>query len=122
MQRSTRFQSARTRRLRTQRWSGARTLAAEVLTPYVTRSASGHRLLGGLGYVGAARGDHGAGRAYLLGFGAVVCPSGSVLTRAGTLVGLRVSGEAVPVYGICVRRDAGRQGERVAKAAANWRR
>ena len=34
------------------------------------------------------------------------------------LVGLRALGEAAPVYGICVRRDARRQGDRVAKVAA----
>ena len=36
---------------------------------------------------------------------------------AGVLVGLRALGEAAPVYGICVRRDARRQGDRVAKVA-----
>ena len=43
------------------------------------------------------------GRALGVGFDAVVCASGSALTHAGVLVGLRVLGEAVPVYGICVR-------------------
>ena len=57
-------------------------------------------------------------RALGVGFDAVVCASGSALTHAGVLVGLRALGEAVPVYGICVRRDARRQGDRVAKVAA----
>ena len=96
----------------------ARTLAAEGRTPYVIHSASGHRPLGGLGYVVAAGEIMEQAGALSLGFDAVVCPSGSALTHAGTLVGLRALGEAVPVYGICVRRDAGRQGERVAKLAS----
>ena len=53
-----------------------------------------------------------------VGFDAVVCASGSALTHAGLLVGLRALDEAVPVYGICVRRDARRQGDRVAQVAA----
>ena len=51
-------------------------------------------------------------------FDAVVCASGSALTHAGMLVGLRALGEQVPVLGICVRRDANRQGARVARVAA----
>ena len=42
----------------------------------------------------------------------------SALTHAGLLVGLRALGEQVPVLGICVRRDADRQGARVARVAA----
>ena len=41
---------------------------------------------------------------------AVVCASGSALTHAGMLVGLRALGERAPVLGICVRRDAASQG------------
>ena len=33
-----------------------------------------------------------------IGFDAVVCASGSALTHAGVLVGLRALGEAAPVY------------------------
>ena len=44
--------------------------------------------------------------------------SGSGLTHAGTLVGLRALGERVPVHGICVRRDAVQQRVRVAKRTA----
>ena len=52
------------------------------------------------------------------GFDAVVCASGSALTHAGILVGLRALGEQVPVLGICVRRDGASQGARVARVAA----
>ena len=43
----------------------------------------------------------------------MVCPTGSALTHAGLLVGLKALGNDVPVYGICVRRDAGSQVARV---------
>ena len=57
-------------------------------------------------------------RALGVGFDAVVCASGSALTHAGVLVGLRAVGETMPIYGISVRRDARRQGARVAQLAA----
>ncbi|MEP3112700.1 D-cysteine desulfhydrase family protein [Nisaea sp.] len=46
-------------------------------------------------------------------FDAVVVPSGSAATHVGTLLGLRLAGYTGPVYGICVRRDAKSQTERV---------
>ena len=96
----------------------AQALAAEGRKPYVIHSATGHAPLGGLGYVMAAEEIMEQAGALGLKFDAVVCPSGSALTHAGTLVGMRALGEAVPVYGICVRRGAGLQRERVAKLAA----
>ena len=94
----------------------AEMLAAEGRKPYVIHSAPGHAPLGGLGYVLAA--EEIAEQASGAGFDAVVCASGSALTHAGLLVGLRALGEQVPVLGICVRRDADRQGARVARVAA----
>ena len=96
----------------------ARVLADEGRRPYVIHSAPVHPPLGGLGYVLAAEEVTAQARALGVGFDAVVCASGSALTHAGVLVGLRALGEAAPVYGICVRRDARRQGDRVAKVAA----
>ena len=96
----------------------ARALADEGRRPYVIHSAPGHPPLGGLGYVLAAEEVTAQARALGVGFDAVVCASGSALTHAGLLVGLRALDEAVPVYGICVRRDARRQGDRVAQVAA----
>ena len=96
----------------------ARVLADRGRRPYVIHSAPGHPPLGGLGYVLAAEEVTAQARALGVGFDAVVCASGSALTHAGVLVGLRALGEAAPVYGICVRRDARRQGDRVAKVAA----
>ena len=96
----------------------AKALAAEGRRPYVIHSAPGHPPLGGLGYVVAAEEVMEQARALGIEFDAAVCASGSALTHAGTLVGLRALGEAVPVLGICVRRDAERQGDRVARVAA----
>ena len=92
-------------------------LAAEGRKPYVIHSASGHPPLGRLGYVLAAEESTEQARDLGIGFDAVVCASGSALTHAGMLVGLRALGEGVPVLGICVRRDAVRQGARVARVA-----
>ena len=96
----------------------AEALAAQGRRPYVMHSAPGHRPLGGLGYVLAAAEVMEQAAALGLGFDAVVCPSGSALTHSGTLVGLRALGATMPVYGVCVRRDARRQGARVAELAA----
>ena len=95
----------------------AAVLAAEGRKPYVIHSASGHPPLGGLGYVLAAEESSEQARDLGIGFDAVVCASGSALTHAGMLVGLRALGERVPVLGICVRRDAVSQGARVARVA-----
>ena len=96
----------------------ARGLADEGRRPYVIHSAPGHPPIGGLGYVVAAEEMMAQARALGVGFDAVVCASGSGLTHAGALVGLRAMGETMPVYGVCVRRDARRQRERVAQVAA----
>ena len=94
----------------------AAALVAEGRRPYVIHSAPGHAPLGGLGYVVAA--EEIVEQAPGTGFDAVVCASGSALTHAGILVGLRALGERAPVLGICVRRDAASQAARVAGALA----
>ena len=96
----------------------AEMLAAEGRRPYVIHSAPGHPPLGGLGYVVAAEEIADQARTLGVGFDAVVCASGSALTHAGLLVGLRALGAAVPVLGICVRRDAASQAARVAGVAS----
>ena len=93
-------------------------LAAQGRRPYVIRSAPDHAPLGGLGYAVAAAEVVTQARALGIGFDAVVCASGSALTHAGLLVGLRALDETAPVHGICVRRDARRQAARVAQVAA----
>ena len=96
----------------------AETLAAGGRKPYVIHSAPGHPPLGGLGYVLAAEEIVERARTLSVGFDAVVCASGSTLTHAGLLTGLRALGERTPVLGICVRRDAAGQAARVARVAS----
>ena len=95
----------------------AEALAAGGRNPYVIHSAPGHEPLGGLGYVAAAEEISDQARNLGLDFDAVVCASGSALTHAGLLTGLRALGERAPVLGICVRRDAASQAARVARVA-----
>ncbi len=82
--------------------------------PYIIPLAPGHKPLGALGYVVAAReilqqcDDRG------LAFDEVVVPSGSGHTHAGLLFGLRALGSPVVVTGICVRRPAAAQTPRIA--------
>ena len=96
----------------------AEALAAGGSKPYVIHSAPGHPPLGGLGYVLAAEEVSEQARALDIHFDAVVCASGSALTHAGLLVGLRALGQRAPVLGICVRRDAASQAVRVARVAS----
>ena len=85
--------------------------------PYVIHLGLNHPPIGGLGYAAAAvetliqynnRGDLPD---------CVVMPSGSGLTHAGFLAGARAMGWDVPVLGICVRREAELQRQRIHKRA-----
>ena len=96
----------------------AGSLADEGRKPCVIHLGVDHPPLGGLGYVLAANEVMEQARARGFGFDAVVCASGSALTHAGTLVGMRAIGETMPVHGICVRRDGSRQRPRVTQRAA----
>ena len=96
----------------------ARSLAHEGRRPYVIHLGVDRPPLGGLGYILAANESMEQARARGFGLDAVVCASGSALTHAGTLIGMRAIGEEMPVHGICVRRDASLQQARVAKRAA----
>jgi D-cysteine desulfhydrase family pyridoxal phosphate-dependent enzyme len=93
----------------------AESLRAEGKTPYVIPLGLNNPPLGALGYVSAAheilQQDE--------DFDAVVVASGSGLTHAGLLAGLRAFGSKAPVYGICVRRDAEQQQARIATVAHN---
>ena len=95
----------------------AERLRGQGRSPYVIYLSEGHRPLGALGYVEAAREI--LEQAAILGadFDGIVVPSGSGTTHAGLLVGLRAAGSEVPVYGISVRRDAKRQAERILRTA-----
>lgn len=82
-------------------------------TPYVIPLGPGHPPIGALGYVKCALelvGQLDAPDA----IDAYVVPSGSGITQGGFLVGLRALGVTAPVHGICVRRGADVQAERIA--------
>ncbi len=88
-------------------------LRAEGATPHVITLGPGHPPVGALGYVDGAR----ELVAQLAALGAspnrVVLASGSGATHAGLLVGLRLAGSMLAVTGVCVRRRAKAQWQRV---------
>ena len=81
--------------------------------PYIIPLGPGHPPLGALGYVVAAKEllEQMAARRLLID--EVVVPSGSGHTHGGLLFGLRALGSPVRVTGVCVRRNAGPQKERI---------
>lgn len=81
--------------------------------PYVIHLAPGHAPLGALGYVDAARELLSQCEEDDIDLDAVVLASGSGHTHGGMLFGLRALGSPVPVTGVCVRRDAEQQRERI---------
>jgi D-cysteine desulfhydrase/L-cysteate sulfo-lyase len=81
--------------------------------PYVVPLAPGHKPLGALGYVDAAREILGQLEAQALRIDEVVVASGSGSTHAGLLFGLRALGSGIAVTGICVRRAADIQRDRI---------
>ncbi|MDH3670508.1 MAG: D-cysteine desulfhydrase family protein [Gammaproteobacteria bacterium] len=85
--------------------------------PYVIHLSQEHPPIGALGYVDAAREILEQTAQTGTKIDLIVIPSGSALTHVGTLVGLRLLGSALPVLGICVRRDQKQQTERVLRRA-----
>ncbi len=86
--------------------------------PYVIPLSPGNPPIGALGYVKGALElvaqleDPGSVDAF-------VVPSGSGMTHGGFLVGLRALGVSAPVFGICVRREADTQAQRIANNCRN---
>lgn len=93
----------------------ARELGRQGRRPYVIPLAPGAPPLGALGYVRAAVELVDQIDCQALSVDEIVVPSGSAFTHAGLLFGLRALGRDLPVIGVCVRRDAGRQTERVSQ-------
>lgn len=91
-------------------------LKAEGKTPYVIPLGADSAPTGALGYVAAALE---LVEADLPPFDDIIVSSGSALTHAGLLLGLRALGNTTPVYGVCVRRNAEAQSARVAKRTAD---
>jgi L-cysteate sulfo-lyase len=77
--------------------------------PFVIPLGLDNKPLGALGYVNAAHEILDQGPE----FDAIVVSSGSGATHSGLLAGLRAYGSNVPVFGICVRRDAEQQKARM---------
>jgi len=86
-------------------------------TPYVIPLGADSKPLGALGYVRAAL-EVLAQIDAIGGIDEIVVASGSALTHAGLLLGLRLAGDKTSVRGICVRRDAEQQTARVLKRVA----
>ena len=86
-------------------------LKAQGEVPFVVPLAADQPPTGALGYAQAA--------VELIDqkekFDAIFVASGSALTHIGVLFGLRAMGDATPVHGICVRRDAIAQTARVSR-------
>lgn len=88
-------------------------LRSEGRRPYVIHLGIEHPPIGGLGYVEAAIETHRQLRQMGRDPSHVVIPSGSGLTHAGFLVGARAVGWSVTVLGVCVRRNAAEQHQRI---------
>jgi len=86
-------------------------LQAKGRKPYVIPLGPDNPPLGALGYVDGARELLGQAQG---GFDYLVLGSGSGLTHAGLLFGLRLLGWQGRVIGICVRRPAAAQAQRIA--------
>ncbi len=82
--------------------------------PYVVPLSPGHKPLGALGYVDAAREILGQIEDEGIRMDEIVVASGSGSTHAGLLFGLRALGSDIRVTGVCVRRDAAIQKQRIA--------
>ncbi len=91
----------------------AEALRAQGRRPYIIPLSPNAPPLGALGYVRSAMELIDQIKEQSLGIDEIVVASGSAFTHAGLLYGLRILGHDVPVLGICVRREAGRQTERV---------
>ncbi|MFT4717546.1 MAG: 1-aminocyclopropane-1-carboxylate deaminase, partial [Paracoccaceae bacterium] len=92
-------------------------LRAEGRKPYVIHLGIEHPPTGGLGYAECAAECYTQIQTTGDAPDLVVIASGSGLTHAGFLSGARAVGWDVPVYGICVRRDAAQQRARIIRRA-----
>ena len=89
-------------------------LRASGARPYFIPLSADSKPLGALGYVQAAQEVLPQIEA-IGGIDHIVVGSGSALTHAGLLLGLRLLGSDISMQGICVRRDVDQQAARVAK-------
>lgn len=93
-------------------------LAAQGRRPFVIPLSNAHMPYGALGYVEAAEETLEQLQALGIKPSLYVLPTGSASTHSGFLVGMRARGEMAPIHGICVRRDAVSQQQRVQQKTA----
>lgn len=89
-------------------------IAKEGRKAYVIPLSNAHTPYGALGYVDGAEELIGQLQAQEIEPKLFIVPSGSASTHTGFLLGARASDCAAPVHGVCVRRDAASQKQRVA--------
>lgn len=101
---------------------GSEEIAANLRTagksPYIIQLSADHKPLGALGYMRCAAEIVDQLEQSSQQVDAIVTGSGSAVTHAGILTGLRLVGSKIPVHGICVRRDSGQQTDRVQRVCA----
>lgn len=93
----------------------AQELRSEGNRPYVVYLSADHPPLGALGYVNAADEILVQIQKQRLPIEHMVIASGSSLSHSGLLLGLRALGSDIPVTGVCVRRSAKLQAQRVSR-------
>jgi len=91
----------------------AEVLKSKGKKPYVIPLSNASTPYGALGYVEAAEEILAQLASMKIKPVGIFLPTGSASTHAGLLLGLRASGCSIPVSGICVRRDAQSQQQRV---------
>ncbi len=90
-------------------------LAAQGRKPYVIPLSNAHTPYGALGYVEGGEELLDQLEERQIEPARFIVPTGSASTHSGFLLGLRARGCNVPVHGVCVRRDAQAQQQRVSK-------
>jgi D-cysteine desulfhydrase/L-cysteate sulfo-lyase len=90
-------------------------LAAEGRNAFVIPLSNANTPFGALGYVEGAEELMAQLRALEVEPVRVIVPTGSASTHSGFLIGARACGSDIPVHGVCVRRDATSQLQRVRK-------
>ncbi len=93
----------------------AQELRSQGKRPYIIYLSADHTPLGALGYVNAAGEILTQIEEQWLPIEHIVIASGSSLSHSGLLLGLRAAGSEIPVTGVCVRRSAKLQFERVSQ-------
>jgi len=88
-------------------------LAREGRKAYVIPLSNAHTPYGALGYVDGAEELMGQLREMQIEPASFIVPTGSASTHSGFLLGVRACGSTAPVHGVCVRRDASSQQQRV---------